>query len=381
VFISGYSSSITASSISNQGTLQTLSTSTGPSAPSFLAFHPSLNILYALDENKNTVSSYSINNVTGSLSFINQVSSGGQGPAYVSAHKNGRLVFAANYGNGNLGVINIDSTGKLGAVTTVIAGAHAHMAVVDPSGKYLFVPCLGANNVSQFVILDNGTVVRNAIGAMATPSGSGPRHLEFHPSKDIAYLINEVGSTVMTLAFNPSAGTFSIIQTLSNIPSNFTNTNTGAEIHVTPNGRYVYASNRGHNSLAIYSVQSDGTLQSLGWETGGNSINTPRDFTIDATGKFILVANQNANTVTGFSINQDGSLTKLYNNMVNVTQPSFVGEWISPTIQTTYASSYNSATGTSPITTSPITTTSSPASSTGIILQFAFLLLVFVLLM
>jgi len=256
------------------------------------------------------------------------------------------------------------------------------MAVVDPSGKYLFVPCLGANNVSQFVILDNGTVVRNNLGAMVTPSGSGPRHLEFHPSKNVAYLINEVASTLMTLAFNPSTGTFSIIQTQSNIPSNFTMTNTGAEIHVTPNGQYVYASNRGHNSLAIYSVQSNGMLKPLGWETGGNSINAPRDFTIDTTGKFILVANQNANTVTGFSINQDGSLTKLYNNMVSVTQPSFVGEWISPTIQTTYGSSYDSDVGTFLTTGTQVPSSTSPTSSIGITLQFsAFLVLVFVLLM
>jgi len=327
IFVSGYSSTINAFSFNGQGTIQPLPSSTGPNAPSFLAFHPTLNIVYALDETtQGTVSSYSVISGT-NLKFINKVSSGGQGPAYLSVHKNGLFVYVANYGNGNVGVINLYSNGSLGAVTSVTGGTNSHMAVTDPTGKYLFVPCKGADNVAQFIIQPNGNLVRNSPGSMTTPAGSGPRHIEFHPTKNNVYLINELSSTLMTLSYNPSTGTMSILQTLSSVPSTFKGYNTGAEVHVSPNGQFVYVSNRGHNSIGIFSVQTDGTLQSVGWETGGGSINTPRDFTIDPTGKFIWVTNQGANSLTGFSINLSGTLTKLYNTALNINQPSFVGVW------------------------------------------------------
>jgi 6-phosphogluconolactonase len=332
LFVSGYSRTINAFNFDNtKGTLTSIPSSTGPNAPSFMAFHPTLDVVYALnEETSGTVSSYSISN--GTLKFINTVSSAGQGPAHLSVHKSGKYLYTANYGNGNMGVITIGGNGALGSVTTVSGGANAHMAVSDPSGKYLFVPCKGANQIAQFVIQADGSLVRNSPGNLATANGAGPRHIDFHPTRNNAYLINELGNTVQTLVFNPTTGTLSSIQTISSLPSNFGGYSSGAEIKVSPNGKFVYVSNRGHNSIGIFSVKSDGTLQAVKWETV--DINTPRAFTIDPTGKYLIVANQGSNTITGFSINADGTLTKQYTR-ASITQPSFVQVWESPLTQIT----------------------------------------------
>jgi 6-phosphogluconolactonase len=291
-----------------------------------MAFHPTLDVAYALsEESSGTVSAYRISN--GALTLINTASSAGQGPAHLSVHPSGKYVYTANYGNGNVGVINIGANGALGSVKTVTGGANAHMAVSDPSGKYLFVPCKGANQIAQFVVQADGSLVRNSPGNLATANGAGPRHIDFHPTRNNAYLINELSNTVQTLVFNPTTGTLSSIQTLSSLPPTFSGYSSGAEIKVAPNGKFVYVSNRGHNSIGIFSIKTDGTLQAVKWET--TDINTPRAFTIDPTGKYLVVANQGSNSITGFNINADGTLTRQYTRS-SITQPSFVQVWQSP---------------------------------------------------
>jgi len=320
VFVSGYNPTITAFTFSAQGELQSIANSTGPSQPSWLAFHPTLNILYALNENGNRVTQYAISN--GALTQANQVSSGGSGPAHLMVHKNGKFLYTANYGNGNVGFVPLDTNGNLGNVTIYTAGGQAHMVITDPSGKYLFVACKAANYIAQYVIQQNGELVPNSPATMPTAAGAGPRHLDFHPNGKYVYLINELSSTVQTLVYN-SNGTLSSIQTISSIPNGVTG-NTGAEIRVSPDGQFVYTSNRGHNSIAIFSVRVNGTLALVGHETGGGDISTPRAFTIDPTGKFLLVANQGKNTITVFSINSStGTLTKMYTRGVTPS-PTYV---------------------------------------------------------
>jgi 6-phosphogluconolactonase len=332
LFVSGYSKTINAFNFDlTKGTISNLPSSIGPNAPSFVAYHPTLSILYALnEETSGTISAYSIA-TDGTLKFLNSVSSAGQGPAHLSVHKSGKYLYSANYGNGNVGFITLNANGYLGTVKTVTGGANAHMAVSDPSGKYLFVPCKGANQIVQFVIQSDGSLVRNNPAVMTTANGAGPRHIDFHPTRNNAYLINELSNTVQTLVLS-SSGTLTSIQTLSSLPPNFGGYSSGAEIQVSPNGKFVYVSNRGHNSIGIFSIKSDGTLQSVKWETGNGEINTPRAFSIDPTGKFLLVANQGSNTITGFSINADGTLTKMYTK-ATISQPSFVQVWQTPVVQ------------------------------------------------
>eukprot|EP01119_Soliformovum_irregulare_P011744 TRINITY_DN2974_c0_g1_i1.p1 TRINITY_DN2974_c0_g1~~TRINITY_DN2974_c0_g1_i1.p1 ORF type:complete len:453 (-),score=81.18 TRINITY_DN2974_c0_g1_i1:31-1389(-) len=346
VYISGYSSTISAYT-PDSASLQPLSTSAGPNQPSFMAFHPTLSVVYAIDESASTVTAYTIGS-TGSLTKMNSISSGGSGPAHISVHPSGKWIYTTNYGSGHLSVATTAADGSIGTqIFNEISGTNAHQAITDPLGKYLFVVCKGSDYIVQYVINSDGTVTRNNPATCTFPGGSGPRHIAFHPSRNMVYLITELSNQVITLTYTPSTGTLYGAQALSSLPSSFTGGSTGGEIQVSSNGAFVYASNRGHNSIGIWSVKNDGTLTSVGWETGGGDINVPRHFSINPSGTIMYVANQNGNSITIFSIVSSTGLLNKATTMTMPTsnsQPSFVQTWTASSTLTSTSQSPSSLT-------------------------------------
>jgi len=274
------------------------------------------------------VSAFRIDAASGGLTFINRVSSQGNGPAHVSVDHAGKFVFVANYNGGTIAVLPVGADGTLGsAVATDAHGsnAQAHEAIIDATNQFLFTPNKGLSNISQYRFdASNGQLTPNTPPAVALAAGAGTRHLAFHPTQPYAYAINELDDTMVTLAFNPSQGTLTPIQTLSTLPEGVNGSNNScAEVQVAPSGKFVYGSNRGHDTIVIYAVSSQtGMLSLVGHQATGGA--TPRSFHLDVSGKVLLVANQNANQVVTFAVDTvTGLLTQ--RGSVNVQAPSFVG--------------------------------------------------------
>jgi 6-phosphogluconolactonase len=291
--------------------------------PSFLAI--TSNRLYAVSEDNSRIGAYARDPVTGAITFIDDAASGGSGPAHLSVDRSGAWVFAANYTDGAIAVLPVRADGGVGAPTqTVAAGQNAHMIVSDAANRHVFVPCLGSDYVAQYDFDPaTGTLAPNPVPHVATAAGAGPRHLAFAPDGTHAYLINENNSTLTALAYDATAGRLSPINTISTRPPDATSANTGAEVWVHPNGRFVYGSNRGDDTIAVFAVDSTGAVALIGQtQTQGQ---TPRMFGIDPLGRFLYAANQASNTVVPFAIDATtGALTPIA-APIAATTPQFVG--------------------------------------------------------
>ena len=292
--------------------------------PSFLAIHPSLRFLYAVNEiwggnKEGTVSAFVIQ-PDGGLQFLNQQPSKGVGPCHLTVDKTGKFVLVANYGSGSVAVLPILPDGRLGEATCAIQhegksvnpqrqeGPHAHSVNLDPANKFAIVADLGIDKllVYQFDAA-KGTLKPNDPPFVATAPGAGPRHVAFHPNGKFVYAINELNSTVTAYRYDAVKGTLTEIQTVSTLPQGFTGTNTTAEVQVHPSGRFLYGSNRGHDSIAIFAIDGEGKLTFVGHQpTQGK---TPRNFGIDSTGTYLLAANQDSDNLVVFRIDpQTGKL-------------------------------------------------------------------------
>lgn len=301
--------------------------------PSFLAMNVAKSRLYAVDESGGNVLAFSFDAKAGTLAALGApVSSQGAGPTHLSLDPSGKWVLVANYTGGSTAVLPVQADGTLGAATDVKSpGQKAHLAITNPSGGFAFVPCLGSNIVAQFT-LDGaqGKLVANTPPSVSPPAGAGPRHLAFLPGEKFAFGINELQSSVTGYAFDKATGRLSVLQTVSSLPAGFGSANTGAEIAVHPGGGFVYVSNRGHDSIATFSVNgATGALTLVGHEpTGGQ---TPRSFAVDPGGKYLFAANQNSGTVTGFRLDPgSGKPVALGGAPNTVPSPTFVGAWRFP---------------------------------------------------
>ncbi len=299
----------------------------GDPSPSFLAIRPGGTHLYAVGESTaGRVGAYAIHPSTGALTYLGSVSSQGDGPAFVSVDATGKWVLVANYGDGTVAVFPIQADGKLGAPSdTRAVGANAHMIATDPSNAYVFVPCLGADYVAQFLFDDKtGKLTPNATPTVATASGAGPRHIAFHPDGAHAYVISELTSSLTTYGLNAATGTLTPLATVSTLPVGFSGSNTGAEVSVHPTGAFVYASNRGDDSIAVFAVDpAAGTLTLKGHtKTGGT---TPRSFALDLAGTLLYAANQGSGTVTPFAVNPATGTLSPIGAAVTVPSATFVG--------------------------------------------------------
>ena len=305
------------------GVMEYVSHVGGITNPSFLCLTPDARFLYAVGETGDPhggVFAYAVDG-SGTLTPLNSQSSGGAGPCSIDGHRSGTAVLAANYGGGSVSSFPVNDDGSLGEAASVIQHTgssvdqsrqqepHAHMIRHDLDYNFVFSPDLGTDKVMIYA-LDPDTAVLTPHGEASVPSGSGPRHLEFHPNRKFAYVINEMGNTITAFAYDGSAGTLNAIETVTTLPDGYDEVSHTADIHITDDGRYLYGSNRGHDSLAMYAVDGDtGRLTLLGIvPTGGEN---PRNFGIDPTGSFVLCGNQSSDTVTYHRLDPDTGLLHL----------------------------------------------------------------------
>lgn len=306
----------------NTGALTPVTVTSGIKNPSFVAIHPGGKLLYAVSEiadldGKPTggVTAFAIDTQTGGLTTLNSQSSTGAGPCYVTVDKAGKTVLAANYGGGSIVSFPVAEDGKLGPAASSIQhhgssvnprrqeGPHAHSINVDASNRFAIAADLGLDKLLVYKLDSvHSTLTPNEPPFGALPPGSGPRHFAFHPNGKFSYTNNELTSTVTLLDWNAALGTLAARQTLSTLPADFPQErNSTAEIQVHPSGSFLYVSNRGHDSLAIFSIDPlNGELHSVGHEATAGK--TPRNFGIDPTGTFVLAANQDSDSIQVFRV-------------------------------------------------------------------------------
>jgi 6-phosphogluconolactonase len=304
------------------GELKHFSTIKGVADPSFLAIDHLRRWLYAVNEVEQfggkasgAISAFAIDQKNGNLSFLNQQPTLGGSPCHLLVDRTNRFVLVANYSGGNVSVLPIKADGSLGLATDMVQhhgssvnkerqeGPHAHCVELDRANRYAFAVDLGLDKVLIYKFdAKNGKLVANDVPSVQLSPGDGPRHLTFHPNGKYAYVINELTGTIAAFTYNPANGTLQQIQSVPTLPQGFAGANTTAEIAITPSGKFLYGSNRGHDSIVGFAVdQNTGKLTFI--EHVSTQGKAPRNFTIDPTGTFLLVANQETNSIVSFRIN------------------------------------------------------------------------------
>jgi len=323
-------------------------------SPSCLALNADGTRLYSANETdrvgeskEGTVSAFAIDRANGQLRLLNTVPSGGAGPTYVSVHPSGRFLLVANYFGGSVAVLPILADGGLDAATDVkvdegmigprkatnappgsfaFSGhdrTHAHMIEADPSGRFVLHVDLGLDRIFVWKFDDRkGTLTPNDPPGVSLPPGDGPRHFFFHPNGRWLYSIQEEASTIVLFDYDARTGRLAARQTLSTLPPGFAGSNFCSEILVSPDGRFLYAGNRLHDSIAIFSIADDGLLTYLGeeWTRG----NYPRSFNFDPSGRFLYCCNQRADNVTVFRVDRDKGALTFTNHYTPVGNPSII---------------------------------------------------------
>jgi 6-phosphogluconolactonase len=297
--------------------------------PSFLAIDPTRRVLYTVNEvqtykgaSSGAVTAFAINHQTGKLLLLNQVPSRGADPCYIAFDKTGKYALVANYTGGSVAVFPVQSDGYIGEASAFVQhegssvnkerqeGPHAHWIEATPDNRFAIVVDLGLDEllVYRFDAKTGSLTPNNPPYAKLDP-GAGPRHIAFHPNGKFAYVVNELQSSITTFTYDGSRGALQKLTTVTTLPKGFSGSNDAAEIKVHPSGKFLFASNRGHDSIAVFSIDSHtGTLTLVDhFSTQGK---TPRNFEIDPTGKLLFVANQDTDNIVVFRINpNNGRLT------------------------------------------------------------------------
>jgi 6-phosphogluconolactonase len=331
---------------SSTGALTFVSKTTGLENPSFLAIDPKGRCVYAVREfggsaggRGGAVIALSRNPTTGELTVLNEQPSGGQGPCYVTVDREGRFLLAANYGSGHVAMLPIAEDGRLQPATSVVQHEgssvnptrqkepHAHSIVLDAANRYALAADLGIDKIMVYRFdSEHGKLLPSDPPFARSEPGSGPRHIAFHPSGKYVYVIEELSSTIAAFTYNGDSGTLTPLRDgdakscVSTLPVGFQGRSTCADIHVHPSGRFLYGSNRGHDSIASFAVDDKtGELRVLGHEpTQGK---TPRNFAIDPSGTFLLAANQDSDTIVSFRINHDTGALAPTGQVCKVSMP------------------------------------------------------------
>jgi 6-phosphogluconolactonase len=296
------------------GELELLSvTDAGPN-PSFLAVHPSGRALYAANEaTDGGVSAFAISEGSGALTRINRQPSGGSGPCFVSVDRTGRAVLVANYDSGAVALLPSSTTGTLGAPTSIARDSgggpnaerqeapHAHCILAEPSNRFALAADLGADRVFVYELdIESGSLRHREDGGDAVMrAGAGPRHIAFHPTEPLVFVSCELDSTVATLRFDVIGGTLTLVATTTTLPQGWKGENYPADIHVAPSGNALYVSNRGHDSIAVFSIGPAGALRREQHVSTEGS--WPRNFSLDPSGRWLLVANQKSSSIVVFA--------------------------------------------------------------------------------
>ena len=314
------------------------------SNPSFLSISPDEKFVYAVNENANKgnggkVSAFAFDKQQGKFSFINEQSSGGDDPCYISVDKTNKWVAIANYTSGSLSVLHINNKGGLDSATTAIQHTgnsvnterqkepHVHCAIFSKDNKYLFATDLGTDKVMVYAFDEKtGKLTETSPGFAMTKPGAGPRHLAFHPNNKYAYLIEELTGTIS--AYYYKNGQFGLLQNATALPPDYMGPVGSADIHVSADGKFLYASNRGEsNTIAIFSIdQKTGWLRLIGHQSTLGK--TPRNFNFDPSGNFLLAANQDSDDVVIFRVNKKTGLLTDTKKRIKVGNPVCI-KWIS----------------------------------------------------
>jgi 6-phosphogluconolactonase len=295
--------------------------------PTFLALHPNRPLLYAVNaiaefqgQKTGAVSAFARDARTGTLRLLNQQPSGGTGPCHVIVDHGGQNVLVANYGSGSVACLPIDAEGRLKPPSSVIQhtgssvnstrqeGPHAHSINLDAAGRFAFAADLGLDKILIYRFdAANGTLTDPP--SVSTAAGAGPRHLAFHPSGRFAYVINELNSTVTAFSYDPAAGALREIQTITTLPGDFADENYPAEVLAHPSGKFLYGSNRGHDSIVLYTIDvQTGRLAPAGHQPSGGK--GPRGFNLDPSGAWMILGNQGSNNVLVMRVDTErGTLT------------------------------------------------------------------------
>lgn len=301
---------------------------------SYLAVSDDRKNVYAVSEaaDGKGVNAYSFDASKGTLTFLNSGTAGGNGPCYISVDEKKQTVFTGNYGGGSLSATRLNKDGSLSDDVQIIKHEgssvnqsrqdkpHVHAVVLSPDGRYLFVPDLGTDKVNAYRYEPNkDKPLTPATPPFATvEAGGGPRHLTFHPNGKFAYLILEMQGAIA--AFDYKDGKLQQKQTITMLAPEFKGKIGAADIHVSPDGKFLYGSNRGEaNDIAIYAIDKDGKLSLVGRQA--SSINTPRNFAIDPTGNFLLVGNQNTNDIVIFKRDKESGLLTATGKTIQVDKP------------------------------------------------------------
>lgn len=323
-------------------------------SPSCLAVNAAGTRLYSANETdrvgkdkEGTLSAFAVNRADGKLKLLNTVRSGGSGPTYVSVHQSGRFVLVANYFGGSVAVLPIIDDGRLGDATDIKADSgkvgptkatnaptgsfaisghdrtHAHMIQADPSGRFVLHVDLGQDKIFVWKFdVTKGTLTANEPPAVSLPPGDGPRHFHFHPNGRWLYSVQEEGSTVVRFDYDARSGRLASRQTISTLPAGFAGSNFCSEILVSADGKFVYAGNRLHDSIGIFSVGAGGDLKYVGeeWTRG----NYPRSFAFDPTGDFLYCCNQRGDNVTVFRVDRTSGRLGFTGQYTAVGNPSCI---------------------------------------------------------
>jgi len=322
------------------GALSLVGTTGGVQNPSFVTLHPSGQFLYSVSEvgqangrPGGAVAALAVDRGSGALTLLNQQSSGGTGPCHVNVDRTGKYVLVANYASGSTAMLPIQADGSLGEASDFHqhagssadprrqAGPHAHSANLAPDNRFAFICDLGLDQVLSYRLdLAAGAFPPNDPPYATLHPGAGPRHMVFHPSGRYAYVINELDSTLTAFGYDAARGALTEIQTITTVPEGFDGTNYPADVHVSQDGRFLYGSNRGHDSIVVYAIDGEtGVLTYI--EHVSTQGRTPRNFAIDPTGTYLVAANQDSDNLVVFRINpQTGTLTPA-GQQVQVSMP------------------------------------------------------------
>jgi len=302
--------------------------------PKFLAVGPDGRRCYAVDttDEGGSVVTVDVDPETAELSAAHRVPSGDEGPCYCSVDAAGSYVFVAHYSGGSVSMLPVDDDGRARAAAAVVehsgSGAdpdrqetpHPHAIVPGPDDRFVYVPDLGTDEIYVYEIdREGGDLLPADPPTVEIHDGAGPRHVDFGPDGEFAYLVGELDSTVTTLERDPETGALSPVETVPSLPEGFTGENLPADVHVHPSGEWVYASNRGHDSIAIFEVDDDGCARPVGHESTRGA--WPRDFALNPHGRYLYAENQNDGTVVVFGIDGETGALAATGDVVDVPRP------------------------------------------------------------
>ena len=313
----------------SSGALTLAHATSGIVNPSFLTLDPRQRYLYAVNElseidgpNGGAINAYAIDRATGGLTFLNRQPTHGSLTCHLEVDHTGKYLLVANYGSGSVVMFPILDDGRLAPASDFVQhvgssvnperqeGPHAHSINIDAGNRFALTPDLGMDKVVIYRIdLAAGKLVPNDPPFATVAPGSGPRHLAYHPNRRLVFVINEIGSTMTSFQWNESRGSLEEVQTISTLPEGFTGRSSCADCHVSPSGKFLYGSNRGHNSIVIYAIdEATGRLTLVGHESTRGRI--PRNFGIDPTGTYLYAENQDSDNIVTFRVDQQtGKLT------------------------------------------------------------------------